>query len=200
MKFIALSGSYREDGVTEQAAKALLEGAKSKGAQTSFVALRDKNIQFCTNCRHCMQQPGEEPGECTQADDMKDLIRECLASDVLVIVSPINFYSATAMSKKFLERLVPMGYWSWDMHSPKMRFKRKTRRAVLMASSAMPAIMLQLLMPRSMDVLKHTAESLGAKVVKRLRYGLVGMKPHVELSPKALKKAFDLGAKLATGL
>jgi multimeric flavodoxin WrbA len=198
MKFIVLSGSYRKDGVTEQAAKALLEGAASKGAQTSFVALRDKNIQFCTNCRNCMQQPGEEPGECTQADDMKDLIRECLASDVLVVTSPINFYAATAMSKKFQERLVPMGYWPWDMPAPKMRFKKKTRKAVLITSSAAPAIVFQLLMPRAASILKYTAEALGARVVKKLRYGLVGMKPHVELSPNALKKAFELGAKLAS--
>ena len=198
MKFIALSGSYRKDGVTEQAAKALLEGAASKGAQTGFVALRDKNIQFCTNCRNCNQQPGEEPGECTLEDDMKSLIRECLASDVLVVASPINFYSATAMSKKFLERLVPFGYWPWDMPSPKMRLKGTARKAVLMSSSAAPAFIMSLLMLRSTDILKHTAKTFGAKVVKNLRYGLVGMKPHVELSPKALKKAFDLGAKLAS--
>ena len=198
MKIIALSGSYRKDGPTEQAAKALLEGAASKGAKTSFVALREKNIQFCTNCRSCTQQPGDEPGECTQADDMKDLIRECLAGDVLVLASPINFYQATAMSKKFLERLVPLGYWPWDKPSPSFRLKGKTRKAVLVSSSAAPGFIMPLLLSHATDTLKLTAKTLGARVVKHLRYGLTGMKPHVELSPKDLKKAFDLGVKLVS--
>lgn len=129
---------------------------------------------------------------------MRDLIRECLAGDVLVIASPINFYSATAMTKKFVERLVPFAYWPWDMPAPKMRVKGKTRKAVLMSSSAAPSIAIQLFFPHSIDTLKYAAETLGAKVVKKIRYGLVAMKPHYELSPKAVKKAYDLGVKLAS--
>ena len=198
MKVLALSGSYRPDGPTEQAAKALLEGAASKGAQTQFVALRDKDIHFCTNCRACTQKPGDEPGECSQKDDMKGLIEECLSSDVLILSSPINFYQATAMTKKFLERLVPLGYWPWDKHSPVFRSRGKARKAVILSSTAAPGFIVSLFMPHSTDTLKVMAKTLGAKVVKQGWYGLVGMKPRVELSEKKRKEAFDLGVKLAS--
>ncbi len=199
MKILALSGSYRPDGPTEQAAKALLAGAASKGAQTLFVALRDKDIRFCTNCRTCTQQPGDKPGECAQLDDMKGLIKECLSSDILVLSSPINFYQATAMTKKFLERLVPLGFWPWDKPAPSFRSRGKARKAILLTSSAAPGFIMPILFSHSSDTLKLTAKTLGAKVVKQMRYGLAGQKPRTELPAKELKKVYELGAKLAAG-
>jgi len=198
MKILAISGSYRKDGPTEQAAKALLEGAASKGAETRFIALRDKDIRFCLNCRNCTQQPGEGPGECVLEDDMAGLIRECLSSDVLVLASPINFYQATALSKKFVERLIPLGYWPWEKNAPDMRIKKMTRKAVLMTSSAAPGPMVRLFWPHAMDIWKSAARVLGAKIVKKLYYGLASVKARVEISEKHRKQAFKLGVKLAS--
>jgi multimeric flavodoxin WrbA len=198
MKILALSGSYRPNGPTEQAARALLEGAASKGAQTRFVALRDKNIRFCTNCRACTQRPGDAPGECSQKDDMKELIGECLSSDILVLSSPINFYEATALTRKFLERLLPLGFWPWDKNFFGFRYRGKARKAVILSSAAAPGFIWPLLMPNALNTLKVLASTLGAKVVHHLCYGLVGTKPRVILPGKKLKKAFALGAKLAS--
>lgn len=198
-RFIAISASYRPDGPTEQAAKALLEGAASKGAAVSFVALRDKDIRFCQNCRTCTQEPGEAPGSCVIPDGMAGLIRDCLASDVLVISSPLNFHQSTALSKVFVERLIPLGYWPWGKPGPENRIKKRTRKAVLIASSAAPAPMAMIAWPKAMDALKAGAEVLGAKVVKRLYYGMAGMKRRTVLDEKDLKKARELGAKLAEG-
>jgi multimeric flavodoxin WrbA len=196
LKVIAVSGSYRPDGPTEQAAKAILEGAASKGAATVFVALRDKDIRFCLNCRSCGQEPGEEPGDCVIKDDMAGLIKECLSSDVLVFSSPINFYQATALSKLFVERLVPMGYWPWKKGAPANRIKRKSRKAVLISSSAAPGIMARIAWPKALAALRAGAEVLGARVVKHLHYGLASVEKRVVLSEKDLKRAFELGAKL----
>jgi multimeric flavodoxin WrbA len=198
MKILALSGSYRPDGPTEQATRALLAGAASRGAETRFVALRDKDIHFCTNCRVCTQKPGDAPGECSQKDDMKGLIHECLSSDVLILSAPINFYETTALTRKFLERLLPFGYWPWDKKFFGFRPRGKARKAVIFSSSAAPGLMIPLLMPHSTDTLKVMAKTLGAKVVKQWCFGLVGSKPRVELSERKLKKAFALGAKLAS--
>jgi multimeric flavodoxin WrbA len=129
---------------------------------------------------------------------MRGLIRECLSSDILVLSSPINFYEATALTRKFLERLLPLGYWPWDKPIFGFRPRGKTRKAVILSSAAAPAFLMPFFMPHAADSLKVTAKTLGARVVKHLCYGLAGSKPRVILPDKKLKKAFDLGAKLAS--
>jgi hypothetical protein len=76
--------------------------------------------------------------------------------------------------------------------------KGKKRRAVLLTSSAAPAAIARVAWPHAADTLKYAAETLGAKVVKRLHYGLASVDQHAELSPKEKKKAFELGAKLVS--
>ena len=48
----------------EPAIDRLLAEAASHGADVEHIHLRDYPIEFCRNCRECMQQPGEAPGKC----------------------------------------------------------------------------------------------------------------------------------------
>jgi len=47
---------------------------------------------------------------------------------------PFNFYSVTAIFKRFMERLVVYAYWPWRSHAPKLRRKKATKRAILIGS------------------------------------------------------------------
>ncbi len=197
MKIVAIIGSYRKGRIIDSAVTEILRGAESSGAETEKIYLVDQHIEFCRNCRECTQTPGNEPGRCVHNDAMGSLIQTCLASDLLVLASPVNMGSATAVTKRFLERLAPLGYWPYGQPAPRMRNPSpKSRRALLVSSSAAPSILARL-SPGATPVLKYIANTMGARVVKRLHYGLAAFQKDTALSPKARRKAFALGASLA---
>ena len=195
-KVVAIVGSYRKGGTIDQAVEAILEGARAKGAITQTVQLRNCNIEFCTNCRHCMQEPGETRGKCLQQDDMEPILAGIEAADAVILGAPVNAFNTTALFRRFIERLVGYGYWPWGQLSPKSRSKLKPRKAVLVSSAAMPGFLIPLATgaPRA---LRTAAELLGAKPVGKLWIGLSAHEEHQKLSPHTRQRARQLCAKLA---
>ena len=189
-------GSYRKGGTVDNAVEAVLEGAREKGAETVTFYLSEKHIEFCTNCRKCVQEPGEERGKCAQQDDLEPMLEKIEAADAVVLGSPVNCYNVTAIFRRFLERLLGYSYWPWKQPTPKFRRKKTTRKAVLVASSAMPGFLIPLVTGAA-KALRLTAKMLGAKTVGKLWLGLVAGEPHHELSAKDRERARDLGRKLA---
>jgi NAD(P)H-dependent FMN reductase len=198
MKVVAVVGSYRKNRIIDSAVTQILEGAASTGARTEKIYLTDKHIELCRNCRECTQNPGKAPGTCVHHDDMESLMRTCLEADVLILASPVNMGSATAVTKKFLERLAPMAYWPYGQGSPKLREgAAKSRRAVLVSSSAAPALFFAFPGAGARPVLAFIANLLGARVVKKLHYGLAAFQKGTALPEKKMQQAFALGARLA---
>ena len=138
MKITAILGTYRKDGVIDAAVEEILSAAREAGAETSKVYLIDRHIEFCTNCRVCTQQEGDSRGQCRLDDGIKELLDEIERSDAIVLASPMNFWTVTAVMKRFIERLVCYAYWPWGMHGPKIRNKLKTKWAVVVVASAAP--------------------------------------------------------------
>ena len=173
-KIVASVGSYRKEGAVDQAVSEILAAAEEGGAETSKIYLADAYIEFCTNCRTCTQEPGDCRGTCVLPDDMADVLRRIDQADGLVLGSPVNFGDVTAITKRFQERLVCYAYWPWEPKGyPTLRKKAKTKKAVLVTSSAAPAFLGRLLL-RSLATLKKMADILGAKRVGTLYLGLVG--------------------------
>lgn len=195
-KVVAIVGSYRKGGTIDSAVEAVLEGAREKGAETVTFYLTEKHIEFCTNCRQCVQAPGEERGHCVQQDDLEPMLKEIDAADAVVLGSPVNYYNVTAIFRRFLERLIGYGYWPWNQPMPKWRKKVATRKAVLIASSAAPGFLIPIAFGAA-KALRVTAKNLGAKPVGHLWIGLVGDRPHHELSARNHERARRLGWKLA---
>jgi putative NADPH-quinone reductase len=198
MKVVGIVGSYRKGRIIDSAVTEILRGAGSGGAETEKIYLMDQHIEFCRNCRECTEAPGEQPGTCFHQDDMRSLIQTCLGADVLILASPVNMGSATAITKKFLERLLPLAYWPYGELTPKARKPLpKLRRAILVSSSAAPAFIFALPGVGARPALKFIAKMFGAKVVKKLHYGLAAVEKDMALSEKKKREAFALGARLA---
>jgi multimeric flavodoxin WrbA len=195
-KIVAIAGSYRKGGTIDRAVEAVLEGARQKGAQTHTIHLTERHLEFCTNCRQCTQTPGTERGKCAQQDDLEAILAEIEAADAVVLASPVNHYNVTALFRRFLERSLGYVYWPWGQHAPRLRSKLKPRKAVLVASAAMPGFLLPFATGAA-RALRLTASSLGAKPVGSLWIGLASGEPHPPLSARTLEKAHRLGMKLA---
>jgi FMN-dependent NADH-azoreductase len=175
---------------------AILEGAREKGALTHTIHLTDQHLEYCRNCRQCTQTPGLERGQCCQEDDLEQILAEIEAADAVVLASPVNCGNVTAVFRTFMERLIGFTYWPWGQAAPKTRNKQAPRKAVLVASSAMPGFLIPLLTGTA-NALRMTAKMFGAKPVGRLWIGLSAQEPDHPLSAKDRQRARRMGWKLA---
>ena len=195
-RIVAIVGSYRKDGNIDQTVEAILAGARERGASTDTIFLRDKHVEFCTNCRTCTQTGGPERGKCIKQDDMEAILQEIEAADAVVYASPVNYYNVTAIFRRFMERTIGAAWWPWEQWTPKERSPIHHQKAVLVASAAMPGLFIPLL-TGAPTALKRTAQILGARIVGKLWIGLAASDPHPKVAPKMLAKARQLGLKLA---
>jgi multimeric flavodoxin WrbA len=193
---VAVVGSYRRNGATDRAVEAVLEGARVLGARTKIFRLTQQNIAFCKNCRACSQLPGVERGKCVQEDDLESMLREIDAADAVVLASPVNVYNATAIFRRFQERLVGATYWPWGQNFPKVRKPRAGKKAILIASSAAPGFLIPFATGAA-RALSVTARMLDAKPVGKLWIGLVSGEQRPTLSARTVERARRMGMKLA---
>lgn len=103
---LVIIGAPRRNGYTRELATHLIRGLERGGTQVDLLDLFDQKIGICRGCYGCWS-PGH-PGRCVQNDDMTDLLeRYCLAS-LVVLVTPVYYYSFSALTKTFIERLLPL--------------------------------------------------------------------------------------------
>ena len=195
MQVIGLVGSYRKGGTIDSAMDAVLAGAAAAGAQTRKLYLIDQPISFCMNCRNCMQQPGEERGACVLHDGMAALLDAIEVADAVVLGSPMNFGTVTAVTKTFMERLACLGYWPWGQMQPEFRIANPNKTAVVIASAAAPAFIARL-QSNMVPLMKKALRVLGCRVVGVLFIGMAATQKRVPLSPRTLRRAHALGRRL----
>lgn len=195
-RILAINGSYRNNGITDQAVESMIQAARAAGAEVEAVLLRDYPIEFCLNCRECTQEPGAAPGVCALHDGMQELIARIEQADAYILASPTNFGSATAVFKRFMERLAVYAYWPWEMNAPLFR-KAQTpkKKAVLISSCAAPGI-LGLWAFGTRKQLKMTAKTIGAETIGTMFTGLIAKENPPKLPAKVREKARALAAKL----
>jgi multimeric flavodoxin WrbA len=195
-RILGIVGSYRKGGVIDTFVTEVLASAKEQGAETAKIYLTDQHIEFCTNCRTCTQEAGTERGKCVQQDDMADILAQCRNSDAIVLGAPVNFFNVNAVTRKFMERLVCFAYWPWDAMGPQVRDTTQHGSAVLITSTAMPALLAGIF-TGALRALKITAKTMGAKPVASITVGMIARAEHPSVPGKALRKARAAGRKLA---
>ena len=78
-----------------------MEGANEAGHQVEKVVLAEKKINYCTGCYAC-----KKSGQCAQKDDMAPILDSMLAADVIVMATPVYFYTMCAQMKTVIDRTV----------------------------------------------------------------------------------------------
>ena len=196
-KVTAIVGTYRKGGIIDTTVDEILASASEEGAEVRKMYLMDANIEFCMNCRACTQEPGQKRGQCRIADDMSAILDEIEASDGIVLGSPMNFGTVTALMKRFIERLVCFAYWPWGTNAPKSRINNKTKTAVVVASSMAPSWMARPT-TKMVGLLKQAASLLGARTVGVLYVGMAAKQEKQQISARIRNRARLLGKKLVS--
>ncbi len=195
-RVLVINGSYRDDGMTDQAVAVAVDSLRQAGADTEVVNLREYPIEFCLNCRECTQQPGTEPGRCVINDGMHGLIDKIEAADAYVLASPTNFSSVTAIFKRFMERLVPYAFWPWDKPWPQLRKQGLApKKALLISSSAAPSWRGRFTFG-SVRQLRTAARTIGAESIGVVFTGFASTEKHKALPTKTADRARRLALRL----
>lgn len=100
-KVLILSGSPRKNGNSELLCDEFARGAAQSGHQVEKIRVAEKNIGYCRACYAC-----KEIGVCVIRDDMAQVLQKMIDADVLVLASPVYFYSIDAQLKAVLDRTV----------------------------------------------------------------------------------------------
>lgn len=99
---LILSGSPRAGGNSDLLCDAFRAGAAEAGHQVEKIRICEKQIGYCTACYACK----ESGGVCAIQDDMAVLLEKMHLADVIVLSSPVYFYSINAQMKTFIDRCV----------------------------------------------------------------------------------------------
>ncbi len=99
-KVLILSSSPRKGGNSDTLCDEFMRGATYSGNDTEKIFLCDKNIHYCTGCSVCSRYG--KP--CPQKDDAAEIIEKMLAADVIVMATPVYFYTMSAQMKTLIDR------------------------------------------------------------------------------------------------
>jgi len=103
MKVVCIQSSPNLDGLTCLMAQAVLEGAKSEGAETELIHLNKLRIESCKahdkGWGTCLNE-----GRCMIDDDFQNLREKINRADALVFSSPVYFGDFSESAKRFLDR------------------------------------------------------------------------------------------------
>jgi len=101
-KVLILSGSPRKGGNSDILCDQFAKGALEQGNTVEKIRVVEKKIAPCTGCYFCK----DNGGRCAFNDDMGELLQKIIDCDVLVLSSPVYFYSMCAQLKTVIDRTV----------------------------------------------------------------------------------------------
>ena len=103
MKVYIIHGNTRSKSNTEALARLFADELSAKGAQVEHVSLRNKDIKSCVGCDKCHSVT--DVFGCVINDDMQEVAREILSSDLVVFTSPIYTWMPTPPLKAVMDRM-----------------------------------------------------------------------------------------------
>lgn len=101
-KVLILSGSPRRGGNSDLLCDEFLRGAREAGHEVEKISVAAKKIAPCSACYYCR----EHSGICVHKDDMAKVLQKMIDADVIVLASPVYFYSIDAQLKALVDRTV----------------------------------------------------------------------------------------------
>ena len=98
----------------------LEQSLTGRGYEVETVDCRTVDVIPCTGCASCGLRT---PGACAVTDDMQGIFRKLVASDVLVLATPVRFGSYCAELKKVVDRFQPLMVPIYVVRDGEMHFR-----------------------------------------------------------------------------
>jgi len=151
-----------------------LRGAREAGHRAEKIFLRDLHIGYCTGCGACYN--GEHP--CSQRDDAAGVLEKMVRADVIVLATPVYFYTVCGQMKTLIDRCCARYL---EMAHKEFYF------LLTAAEESIP------MMERTVECFRGFLDCLEEPVERGAVYGVgAWQKGEIEGTP-ALREAYELG-------
>ncbi|MBE5039116.1 flavodoxin family protein [Ructibacterium gallinarum] len=101
-KIVILNGSPRKKGNTATLVEAFTKGAESAGNTVTEFFLNSMDIH---GCKGCFGGHSGKECPCVQKDDMAKIYPEVKNSDIIILASPLYYWTISGQLKTALDRL-----------------------------------------------------------------------------------------------
>ncbi|MGN0099161.1 MAG: flavodoxin family protein [Candidatus Methanomethylophilaceae archaeon] len=177
MRIVVLSGSPRRNGNTDMLVDSFVRGA-SVNNEVEVIRAADLHVSPCIGCERCKSAEGIT---CSIDDDMTGVYDSLSHSDMLVLASPVYFYSITAQLKTVIDRL----------HTPVRRtYPIRRMGLLLVGASELPQVFDSILVQYQLVLDYFHLEDMGRILVRGVRE-----KGRIKGDP-SLEEAYRMGLSL----
>lgn len=105
-KAIILNAGPRKNFNTATLLKEARKGAEAAGAETEFINLFDLNYKGCISCFACKLKGNTTNGLCAYKDELRPVLEKIVASDAVIIGSPVYYSYPTGTFRNLMERML----------------------------------------------------------------------------------------------
>ncbi len=188
MRVLGINGSPRIGGNTDILLDKVLEGARSKGARTEKVVLNNLKFSPCQECENL-----RDDGSCIIEDDMQPLYKKIEEADRIILASPIFFGSLSAQTKMMIDRF--QCAWRAKYILKKDIFKRKRKGGFISVEGSTRKDFFD----NAKSIVKNLFATISVDYEEELFCSGVDEKGDILKYPEVLKKAFEVGQRIALG-
>lgn len=96
---LIISSSPRKGGNSDVLCDQFTKGAAESGNSVEKIFLKEKKIAYCNGCGACFS--GDK---CPLKDDADEIVEKMIAADVIVMATPVYFYTMCAQMKTLIDR------------------------------------------------------------------------------------------------
>jgi multimeric flavodoxin WrbA len=189
---VAIYGSPRRRGNTAALLKKAIEGARNSGAEVEEIVLRDLKISPCLEIYGCMQA-----GECAIKDDFQIVRDKILASQGLILASPVFFYTVSSHTKILMDRFQSLWvkkYWVEKTPKDQQIIKRKGLFISVGATKG------KKLFDGMLLSVKYFFDILDMELWKTLLYRQLDFQEDILKHPEYLEEAYKTGKAFVTAI
>lgn len=174
-KVLVLAGSPRKRGNSDLLCDEFIRGARESGNAAEKIYVQDLKIGPCRACYGC-----RSTGRCVQRDDMEELLEKMITADVIVLATPVYFYSMDGQLKTMIDRTLP-------------RYTEiKNKEIFFIATAAAGAGAME----RAIDSLRGFTDCLPGAKIQGVIYGAGVYQKGEVMQTKAMKEAFRAGQSI----
>ncbi len=98
-KVLIISASPRKEGNSDTLCDQLMKGAIESGNEVEKLRLSELKIDYCSACYAC-----KKIGHCIKNDDMEMVVEKMRLADVIVLATPVYFFTMNAQLKTMIDR------------------------------------------------------------------------------------------------
>jgi multimeric flavodoxin WrbA len=175
-RVLILSSSPRKAGNSNALCDRFREGAIAAKHQVEKVVLAEKKINYCRGCYGCGGN-----GECVQKDDMAQILDSMTAADVIVLATPVYFYTMCAQMKTVIDRTVA-------------RYTKITNKDFYFILTA--AVSRKAALERTIEGFRGFTSCLPGAKEKGIVYGTGAWEVGDILKSPAMDQAYEMGKRL----